>query len=118
MNESLIALFVVALSILMGYCLGQGGRKVLRRQIDDLRKDLETRERLMAARATREDKMIRACLTKTGTHLEGDGDKPRTIDRSRKTVAKLLRDNRATENDRQWKETYQPLMEEHAVAVD
>lgn len=115
MNESLLASLVVALSVLMGYCLGHGGRKVLRRQIDDLRKDLETRERLMAERAVREDKIIRASLAKTGTHLEGDGDKPKTIDRSRKAVAKLLRENRATENDRQWEETYRPLMEEQAV---
>lgn len=115
MDETLIAALVVALSILMGYCLGHGGRKALRRQIDDLRKDLETRERLMAERAEREDKMIHACLAKTGTHLEGEGDKPKTIDRSRKAVAKLLRDNRVTENDRQWAETYQPLMEEQPV---
>ena len=116
MNESLIYPFVLMVSILMGYCLGQSSRRVLRRQIDDLRKDLETREKLMAGRAAREDKIIRACLQKTGTNIEGDGDKPKTIDRSRKKVAELLKNRRLTENDRQWAETYQPIVTEEAEA--
>lgn len=114
MNENLIAPFVMLVSILVGYCLGQGSRKVLRRQIDDLRKDLETREKLMADRSAREDKIVRACLQKTGTHLEGEA--PKTIDRSRRNVAKLLRERRVTENDRQWENTYRPIVNEEVEA--
>lgn len=101
---------------LLGYACGRGVRKELHREIANLRTELKEREILMAARAKREDKVIRDCLERLGASTEVDGEPNVRLDRSLPTVARMMEERRQQERheqDRQeWEQQFEARREE------
>lgn len=99
-----------ALMFIAGTCFGLAigwyYSRQLRRDNDRLRFDLATRERHMADRAEREDKLVTALFRRVGLNGDVDTTPGRVLDRSKKRIAELVQQRRlrAKKEDARWQE--------------
>lgn len=110
---------VTFLALAAGYLCGRAVRRELQNQLVDLRADIKEREKLMAARAKREDEIIARCFEKVGVYT-GEQEPSRVIDRSPANVARITKRRRQEEAQRDsWKKNFdtQAIEDQEAPAI-
>lgn len=107
----LLTTLELIVAVLLGYSFGRGSRKVLQREIVELRAELKSREDVLTARSKREDKMVHACLERLGASMADASPTNIRVDLSREAVAVNMEEERRLrtreENQQEWEEELQ-----------
>lgn len=93
----------LVLGTLMGFFMGRSGHRLLRDEVQRLRRDVDARESHLKVRSERDAALLRAAMHKLEIHPTDEGP-CRTQDRSMKRVAQLLQQRKSAQQkrDEQW----------------